>query len=91
MEGIIPVEITVYEDRTFDFRLKKPPVSYLLKKAVGLEKGAAQALREKVATINKEQIREIALEKMEDLNTQDVGQAEKIVSGTAKSMGIAVE
>lgn len=88
---IVPVEITVYEDRTFDFVLKAPPASDLLKKAAGVEKGSSSPLIQKVGKISKTQIKEIAKQKMEDLNTDDLAQAEKIIEGTAKSMGIEIE
>ena len=88
---IIPVEITVYEDRTFDFKLKTPPAAELLKKAAGLEKGSGDALKNKVGKVTKEQIRQIAEKKMTDLNAYSLEQAEKIVQGTARSMGIEVK
>ncbi len=88
---IIPVEITVYEDRTFDFKLKTPPASDLLKKAAGLEKGSNDPLKNKVGKVTKEQIRQIAEKKMVDLNAYSIEQAEKIVEGTARSMGIEVK
>lgn len=88
---IIPVEITVYEDRTFDFKLKTPPASDLLRKAVGIEKGSGKNLVSKAGKITKKQLREIAERKMEDLNANDVEAAEKIIAGTARSMGIAIE
>ena len=88
---IIPVEITVYEDRTFDFKLKTPPASDLLKKAAGLQKGSGDPLKTKVGKVSKEQIKEIAEKKMVDLNAYDLEQAEKIVEGTARSMGIEVK
>lgn len=90
-EGIIiPVEITVFEDRSFTFVLKTPPASDLLKKAVGLEKGAATPGSQKVAAIPRAKLREIAQTKMRDLNALDVPAAEKIIEGTARSMGIQV-
>ncbi len=88
---IIPVEITVYEDRTFDFKLKTPPASDLLKKAAGLQKGSEDPLKNKVGKVTKEQIRQIAEKKMVDLNAFSVEQAEKIIEGTARSMGIEVK
>ncbi len=88
---IIPVEITVYEDRTFDFKLKTPPAAELLKKAAGLEKGSGEPLKNKVGKITKEQIRQIAEKKMTDLNAYSIEQAEKIIEGTARSMGIEVK
>jgi large subunit ribosomal protein L11 len=86
-----PVEITVYEDRTYDFKLKQPPASELLKKAAGIEKGSGEPNRTKVAKISKSQLKEIAEKKMADLNANDVEQAMKIIEGTAKNMGITVE
>lgn len=92
MKGqIIPVVITVYEDRTFSFILKKPPVAELIKKAMNKEKGSQKPGREKVGTLTMDQARLIAEQKLEDLNTDDVEQAAKVVAGTARSMGIAVE
>lgn len=91
MGNVIPVEITVYEDRSFDFVLKTPPAADLLKKAAKIEKGAADPLKQKVGTVTKAQVREIAEAKMVDLNANDVEQAMKIIEGTARSMGIKVE
>ena len=88
---VIPVEITIYEDRSFDFVLKTPPAAELLKKAAKIEKGAADPLKQKVGTVTKEQVRQIAETKMQDLNANDVEAAMKIVEGTARSMGIKVE
>lgn len=88
---VIPVEITVYEDRSFDFVLKTPPAAELLKKAAKVEKGAADPLKQKVGTVTKDQVRQIAETKMPDLNANDVEQAMKIIEGTARSMGIKVE
>ncbi len=88
---IVPAEITIYADRSFTFVLKTPPVSALLKKAAGVEKGAKDPLKEKVGSVTKAQIREIAERKMPDLNTEDAEAAMKIVEGTARSMGIKVE
>lgn len=88
---IIPVEITVYEDRTFDFKLKTPPASDLLRKAAGAEKGSGKNLVSKAGKITKAQLREIAERKMEDLNANDVESAMKIIEGTAQSMGITIE
>ena len=88
---IIPVEITVYQDRTFDFKLKTPPAADLLRKAAGLEKGSGEPLKNKVGKVTKEQIRQIAEKKMVDLNAYSIEQAEKIVEGTARSMGIEVK
>lgn len=91
MGQVIPAEITVYEDRSFDFVLKTPPAANLLKKAANIEKGAADPLKQKVGTVTKAQVREIAEMKMPDLNANDVEQAMKIIEGTARSMGIKVE
>lgn len=89
---VIPAVITVYEDRTFSFVTKLPPVAELIKKELKLEKGAGKAGREEVGKITREQVRKIAEAKMEDLNANgDVDAASKIVSGTARSMGIKVE
>jgi len=88
---IIPVEITVYEDRTFDFKLKTPPAAELLKKAAGLEKGSSEPHKNKVGKVTKEQVRQIAEKKMVDLNAYSLEQAEKIVEGTARSMGIEIK
>ena len=85
---ILPVVITVYVDKTFTFITKKPPVSQLLKKAVGIEKGSAVPNRDKVAKIKRSQARKIAEEKMQDLNADDLEAATNIVLGTARSMGI---
>jgi len=86
----IPVEIKVYEDRTYDFILKQPPASELLKKAAGIEKGSGEPNRTKVAKISRLQLREIAEKKLPDLNTDDIEQAMKIIEGTAKNMGIEI-
>jgi len=92
MQGVqVPVEITIYEDRTFSFVLKKPPISYLIKKELGIEKGASETGKEIVGVLKKEQLRKIAEEKMPDLNTKDVEKAMKIVAGVARSMGVKVE
>ncbi len=88
---IIPVEITIYGDRTYELKLKQPPASELLKKAAGIEKGSGVPNKTKVAKITKTQIREIAQKKMPDLNTSNIEQAMKIIEGTAKNMGIEVE
>jgi large subunit ribosomal protein L11 len=88
---IIPVELTVYEDRSFSFITKTPPAAVLLKKAVGLEKASGEPNRVKVATISRDKVKEIAQQKMEDLNAYDVDAAAKIIEGTARSMGIVVE
>jgi len=88
---IVPVEITVYEDRSFDFKLKTPPASDLLRKAAGVEKGSGMPHSKKVGKVTKAQIKEIAERKMEDLNADDVENATKIIEGTARSMGIEVK
>jgi large subunit ribosomal protein L11 len=88
---IVPVAITIYEDRSFDFILKTPPASVLLKEAAGLEKGSAEPNRDKVGKVTKDQVRQIAERKMPDLNANDIDQAMKIVEGTARSMGIQVQ
>jgi large subunit ribosomal protein L11 len=88
---VIPVEITVYEDRTFDFKLKTPPASFLIKKAAGVQKGSGEPQKKKVGKITKAQVEEIAKKKMEDLNADDIEAAKKIIEGTARSMGIRVE
>ena len=90
MGDVIPAEITIYEDRSFDFKLKTPPASALLKKAAGIEKGGAEGAKKKIGKVTKEQLREIAQRKMPDLNTSDLAAAEKIIEGTAKNMGIEV-
>ena len=89
--NVIPVEITVYEDRSFDFVLKTPPASRLILKAAGVDKGSGVPNKTKVATITKAQVREIAETKKEDLNANDIDAAAKIIAGTARSMGITVE
>jgi large subunit ribosomal protein L11 len=88
--SIIPAEITIYEDRSFEFVLKTPPASDLLKKAAGVEKGSGDVPKTKAGKVTKAQIREIAEKKMEDLNANDVEAAMKIVEGSARSMGIEV-
>lgn len=90
MGTIIPVEITVYEDRTFDFITKTPPAAILLKQAAGLEKGSGVPNRDKVGSVTKAQVREIAELKMPDLNANDVDNAMRIIEGTARSMGLTV-
>jgi large subunit ribosomal protein L11 len=87
---IIPVEITVFEDRSFTFITKTPPAAVLIKQAIGLDKGSGEPNRNKVGTISKSQVREIAEKKMPDLNANDVDQAAKIIEGTARSMGVDV-
>ena len=91
MGDIIPVELTVYEDRTFDFILKTSPASRLLLKALGKPKGSGKNLVSKAGTLTKKQIEEVAEQKMPDLNTNDLKQASKIIEGTARSMGIDVK
>jgi large subunit ribosomal protein L11 len=88
--SIVPAEITVFEDRSFTFILKTPPASDLLKKAAGIEKGSRAQKREKVATITRDQVKQIAQAKMKDLNANEIEQAMKMVEGTARSMGIEV-
>jgi large subunit ribosomal protein L11 len=88
---IVPVEISVYEDRSFTFVTKTPPAARLLLKAAGVEKGSGEPHTKKVAKVTMAQVREIAQTKMEDLNANDVDQAAKIIAGTARSMGITVE
>ncbi len=88
---VVPVEITVFEDRTYVFKLKKPPVSELLKKAAGIEKGSGEPNKTKVAKITKEQLKRIAEQKMPDFNTDDIEAAMRIVEGTAKNMGIEIK
>ncbi|MFA5872222.1 MAG: 50S ribosomal protein L11 [Parcubacteria group bacterium] len=88
---VIPVEITVYEDRSFEFALKTPPAAELLKKAAKIEKGAADPLKQKIGKVTKEQVRQIAEMKMVDLNANDVEAAMKVIEGTARSMGIQIE
>ena len=87
---IVPAEITVYEDRSFDFVLKTPPAAKLLLKAAGIEKGSGEPHREKVGTVTMDQLRDIASQKMSDLNANDVEAGAKIIAGTARSMGITV-
>jgi large subunit ribosomal protein L11 len=91
MGDIIPVVITVYEDRSFDFILKTPPASRLLLKALGKPKGSGKNLVSKAGTVTKAQVREIAEKKMVDLNANDLESADKIIEGTARSMGIEVK
>jgi large subunit ribosomal protein L11 len=87
---VIPVVITVYEDRSFTFVTKTPPAAVLIKQAAGIDKGSAEPHREKVARITEAQVREIAERKLADLNAHDVDQAAKIIAGTARSMGVEV-
>ena len=87
---VIPVVITVYEDRSFTFITKSPPAAVLIKQALSLEKGSAEPNRDKVARISSDQLREIAEKKMADLNANDIDAASKIIAGTARSMGVEV-
>ena len=87
---VIPVEITVYEDRSFTFVTKSPPAAVLIKQALSLDKGSAEPNRVKVGRISQAQLREIAEKKMNDLNANDLDQAAKIIAGTARSMGVEV-
>jgi len=89
--SVIPAEITVYEDRSFTFITKTPPAADLLKKALGLEKGSGTAGHENLGKLSRDKLREIAELKAKDLNANDVGEAERIIEGTARSMGIEVE
>src|SRR6202035_4795762 len=88
---VVPVEIPVYEDRSFDFKLKTPPAAKLLLKAARVDKGSAEPHKDKVAKVTWDQVREIAETKKEDLNANDIDAAAKIIAGTARSMGITVE
>ena len=88
---IIPVEITVFEDRTYKFIMKTPPAAELLKKAAGISKGSGQALKLKVGKVTRKQVEEIAKKKMPDLNAKDLEGAMKIIEGTARNMGLTVE
>lgn len=91
MGDIVPVEISVYEDRTFDFIMKSPPASELIKKYAKISKGSGKPLSQKVGNLNDEQLTEIAKIKMTDLNTDDVEQAKKIIAGTARQMGVEIK
>jgi len=88
---ILPVEISIYEDRSFDFVIKTPPAAELLKKAAGIKKGSGEPHKKKVATVTMAQVKAIAEKKMVDLNANDVEQATKVIAGTARSMGIVVK
>jgi large subunit ribosomal protein L11 len=88
---IVPVEISVFEDRSFTFELKTPPAARLLLKAAGVEKGSGEPHIKKVASVTMDQVRQIAQTKMQDLNARDIDQAAKIIAGTARSMGITVQ
>jgi large subunit ribosomal protein L11 len=87
---VIPVEITVFEDRSFTFITKTPPAAVLIRQAIGIEKGSGEPHREKVGRISQDQLRAIAEKKLNDLNAHDVDQAMKIIAGTARSMGVEV-
>ena len=87
---IIPVELTIYEDRSFSFVLKQPPAAELIRKAANIEKGSGEPNREKVARLSRDQVREIAERKMVDLNANDIDNAMRIIEGTARSMGVEV-
>ena len=92
MKGnVVPAVVTIYEDRSFTFEIKKAPVADMIKKALGLEKASGTAGRETIATLTKAQVEEIAKDKMVDLNTEELEAAKKIIAGTARSMGIKVE
>ncbi len=88
---IIPVEISVFEDRSFTFILKTPPASVLIRKAAGIDKGSAQPNKQRVATITNDQLKDIAQTKMPDLNANDIEAAMRIVAGTARNMGVAIQ
>ncbi|MFN9173789.1 MAG: 50S ribosomal protein L11 [Synechocystis sp.] len=88
---IIPVEISVFEDRSFTFILKTPPASVLIRKAAGIEKGSSEPNKNKVASINREQLREIAQTKLPDLNANDIDAAMNIIEGTARNMGVTID
>ncbi|MCH4053185.1 MAG: 50S ribosomal protein L11 [Atopobiaceae bacterium] len=90
-DDVIPVEITVYDDRSFDFVLKTPPAAFLIKKELGLEHASAVPQRDKVGTLTQEQLTKIAETKMPDLNANDIEAAKKIIAGTARSMGVLIE
>ena len=89
--SVVPVEITIYEDRSFTFITKTPPAAELIKKAAGLSKGSAVPQRDKVGKLNRDQVREIATTKLPDLNATDLDAAMKIVEGTARSMGVTID
>ncbi|MDD5032363.1 MAG: 50S ribosomal protein L11 [Patescibacteria group bacterium] len=91
MGDIIPVEITIFEDRTFTFIMKTSPAAELIKKYAKIKKGSGKPLTEKVATLTKKQLEEIAIAKLPDLNTNDVEQAKKIIAGTARQMGVEIK
>ena len=91
MGDVLPVEISIYDDRSFTFVVKTPPAAFLLKKTAGIKSGAAKAKSETVATITKDQLKEIAETKMPDLNANDVESAMRIIEGTARNMGIEIK
>jgi large subunit ribosomal protein L11 len=91
MGEVVPVEITVYEDRTYDFIMKTPPASELIKKAAKISKGAKNAKTDKAGTITNEQLKEIAMKKMPDLNAKDIDAAMKIIAGSARQMGVEIK
>ena len=88
---VVPVEVTIYEDRTFDFKLKTAPAAFLLRKAAGIEKGSGTPNKSKAGTVTKDQVRQIAETKMKDLNANDVEMAMRLIEGSARSMGIEVK
>lgn len=88
---LIPVDLTIYKDRSFDFKLRTPPASFLLKQVAGIESGASEPHKEEVGTVSKEDVKKIAEKKMEGLNARDIDAAMEIIKGTAKNMGIKVE
>ncbi|MGH2678852.1 MAG: 50S ribosomal protein L11 [Actinomycetota bacterium] len=90
MGQVIPVDLTIYEDRSFDFVTKQPPAAELIKQAAGIEKGSPEPNREKVGRLSRDQVRQIAETKMKDLNAHDLDQAMSIIEGTARSMGVEV-
>jgi large subunit ribosomal protein L11 len=89
--NVVPVEISVFEDRSFDFKLKTPPAAKLLLKAAGVQKGSGEPHKSKVGKVSMDQVKEIAESKMTDLNATNIDQAAKIIAGTARSMGLTVE
>ncbi len=91
MGNIIPVEITVYDDNSFDFIMKTPPAAELIKKYANIKKGSGKSLTEKSGSLTEEQVKEIAETKMPDLNTDDIEQAKKIIKGTCKQMGVEIK
>lgn len=91
MGDVLPVEISIYEDRSFDFVVKTPPAAFLIKKTLGIKKGAATGANETIATLTDKQLTEIAEIKLQDLNAYDIEQAKKIIAGTAKNMGVIIE